>query len=115
MPVADIPRLLEPPRQSFFLFGPRGTGKSRWLGKRFASGAVEVDFVLRQGKRLMAIEAKARRRFKPDMLKGLRAIAGLDGIKRRLLIYGGQDSWRTDDRIEVMSADAFIAELARGF
>ncbi|MCK6553777.1 DUF4143 domain-containing protein [Candidatus Binatia bacterium] len=80
-----------------------------------SGGAVEVDFVLRQGKRLVAIEAKAGRRFKPDMLKGLRAIAGLDGIKRRLLIYGGQDSWRTDDRIEVMSADAFIAELARGF
>jgi predicted AAA+ superfamily ATPase len=24
-------RFFEPPRQSFFLFGPRGTGKSTWL------------------------------------------------------------------------------------
>jgi predicted AAA+ superfamily ATPase len=26
-----IPRLLNPPERSFFLFGPRGTGKSTWL------------------------------------------------------------------------------------
>ncbi|MFA4888221.1 MAG: AAA family ATPase [Candidatus Omnitrophota bacterium] len=26
-----IPRLFTPPKQSFFLFGPRGTGKSTWL------------------------------------------------------------------------------------
>ncbi len=26
-----IPRFFEPPEQSFFLFGPRGTGKSTWL------------------------------------------------------------------------------------
>lgn len=29
------PRLLEPPRESFFLFGPRGTGKSTWIRERF--------------------------------------------------------------------------------
>ena len=29
-------RLLEPPtRQSFFLFGPRGVGKTAWLRERF--------------------------------------------------------------------------------
>jgi predicted AAA+ superfamily ATPase len=27
-----IPRLLRPPAQSFFLFGPRGAGKSTWVG-----------------------------------------------------------------------------------
>ncbi|MBF8263636.1 MAG: putative ATPase [Parachlamydiales bacterium] len=26
-----IPRFLKPPKESFFLFGPRGTGKSTWL------------------------------------------------------------------------------------
>ena len=26
-----IPRLLSCPERSFFLFGPRGTGKSAWL------------------------------------------------------------------------------------
>ncbi|MDH3404642.1 MAG: DUF4143 domain-containing protein [Acidobacteriota bacterium] len=29
------PRLLETPRQSIFLFGPRGTGKSTWIRERF--------------------------------------------------------------------------------
>lgn len=28
-------RLLEPPHQSFFLFGPRGTGKSTWTQQKF--------------------------------------------------------------------------------
>ena len=115
-----IRRLLEPPRTSFFLFGPRGTGKSHWLGERFAGahgsgGGVEVDFVLRQGKRLVAIEAKAGRRFKPAMVKGLKAIADLPGVKRRVLVYGGADSWTTDDGIEVLAADRFAAQVAQGF
>jgi predicted AAA+ superfamily ATPase len=80
-----------------------------------SGGAVEVDFLLRQGKRLVAVEAKAGRRFKSEMLKGLQAAAELPGVKRRILVYGGNDSWRTDDRIEVMSAAAFAAEAVRGF
>nr|MBC8456804.1 AAA family ATPase [Deltaproteobacteria bacterium] len=31
MSTATIPRLLKAPNRSFFLFGPRGTGKSTWL------------------------------------------------------------------------------------
>ena len=30
-----IPRLIRPPKQSFFLFGPRGTGKTTWLKAQF--------------------------------------------------------------------------------
>jgi Mg-chelatase subunit ChlI len=30
-----FPRILTPPRGSFFLFGPRGTGKSTWLRSVF--------------------------------------------------------------------------------
>lgn len=77
-------------------------------------GTVEVDFLLRQGKRFVAIEAKAARRFKPEMLKGLQAINELPGVARRLLVHGGADSWRTDDRIEVMSAGRFTSEIERG-
>jgi predicted AAA+ superfamily ATPase len=73
-----------------------------------SAGTVEVDFVLRQGKRLVAIEAKAGERFKPEMLKGLRAIGDLAGIRRRMLVYGGQDTFTTDEGIEVLSPDAFI-------
>jgi len=31
------PRVLAPPRGSFFLFGPRGTGKSTWIRETFLS------------------------------------------------------------------------------
>lgn len=79
-----------------------------------SGGTVEVDFLLRQGRRLVAVEAKAGRRFKPEMLKGLQAIGNLAGLRRRLLVYGGDDSWRTDDRIDVMSVARFAAELSRG-
>lgn len=79
-----------------------------------SGGSVEVDFVLRQGKRLIAMEAKAGRRFRLDMLKGLKAVAGLPGVKRRILVYGGKDSWQTEDRIEVMSAVRFAEVVGRG-
>lgn len=78
------------------------------------SSEVEVDFLLRREKRLIAIEAKAGRRFRPEMLKGLTAIAALAGIDRRILVYGGKDSWTTDDSVEVMSPTRFVAELAQG-
>jgi predicted AAA+ superfamily ATPase len=79
-----------------------------------SSGVVEVDFLLRQGKHLVALEAKAGRRFKAEMLKGLQAIAGLPNVKRRILVYGGTDSWTTADRIEVKSPTAFAALLDEG-
>lgn len=79
-----------------------------------SAGTVEADFLLRRGKRLTAVEAKGGRRYKPEMIKGLQAIAALPGVERRILVYGGGDSWRTDDRIEVMSVARFISEIARG-
>ncbi len=39
-----IPRLLNAPEKSFFLFGPRGTGKSTWVRKTFP-GAVRLDLL----------------------------------------------------------------------
>ena len=40
----EIRRLLQPPRGSFFVFGPRGSGKSTWLRRHFAS-ATYVDLL----------------------------------------------------------------------
>jgi uncharacterized protein len=42
--IETSPRLLEPPRRSFFLFGPRGTGKSFWLRERLR-GACFFDLL----------------------------------------------------------------------
>lgn len=33
--MANVGRFFQQPEDSFFLFGPRGTGKSTWLGQRF--------------------------------------------------------------------------------
>lgn len=46
-----IPRFFKPPKQSYFLFGPRGTGKSTWLKAQYPN-ALWIDLlnldVLRQ-------------------------------------------------------------------
>ncbi len=39
-----IPRFLKPPAASFFLFGPRGTGKSTWIRRMFPA-AVYLDLL----------------------------------------------------------------------
>lgn len=43
-PLLEWKRLLAPPERSFFLFGPRGVGKSTWLRKHFGS-AVTLDLL----------------------------------------------------------------------
>ncbi len=46
-----IPRLIIPPKkESFFLFGPRGTGKSTWLAKSFPK-ALRIDLLDRETER----------------------------------------------------------------
>ena len=46
------------------------------------------------------------------MLPGLRAIAELPGIARRVLVYGGKRSFRTGDGIDVWSIDRLQQALA---
>jgi len=40
-----FPRLLTPPNKTFFLFGPRGTGKSTWLAEQFGKAALSLDLL----------------------------------------------------------------------
>ncbi len=42
--VKIIPRFFNPSKESFFLFGPRGTGKSTWLKKYYAN-ALWIDML----------------------------------------------------------------------
>jgi len=44
MPADTIPRLLNVPNRSFFLFGPRGTGKSTWL-QQVLPDALRLDLL----------------------------------------------------------------------
>ena len=63
----------------------------------------EVDFLLRRGDELVAIEVKSQPRYHTGMLPGLRAVAESPGVVRRVLVYGGRRSFRTQDGIEVWS------------
>ncbi len=41
----NIPRLFSPPKGSYFLFGPRGTGKSTWIKKNYPD-CLYIDLLL---------------------------------------------------------------------
>jgi predicted AAA+ superfamily ATPase len=58
--MAVVKRFLQAPAQSFFLFGPRGTGKSTWLGQVFPD-ALRID--------LLAPEALRAYQARPERLR----------------------------------------------
>jgi predicted AAA+ superfamily ATPase len=47
-----IPRKIKAPKESFFLFGPRGTGKSTWLKWAYPD-ALRVDLLNREIERIL--------------------------------------------------------------
>ena len=76
-----------------------------------AESRTEVDFILARDGEHLAVEVKAARRYNTNMLKGLRGSADLPGLTRRILVYSGTRSFRTDDGIEVWTLDAFHQAL----
>ena len=72
----------------------------------------EVDFLLRRGREFLALEVKAQRRFSRALLSGLRAIADLPRVARRVLVYLGDQRLRTEDGIEVWPLAALLDSLA---
>jgi predicted AAA+ superfamily ATPase len=78
------------------------------------AGQTEVDFLLRRGSEYVALEVKARPRFAADQLSGLRAIGDLPKVVRRVLVYLGERSLRTDDGIDVWPLRAFLHALEAG-
>jgi len=76
--------------------------------------SVEVDFVLRQSGDLVAVEVRAGQKVFEADLRGLRAMAELPGVRRRLVVCRGERRQKTADGIEILPAAAFHAELALG-
>ncbi len=74
----------------------------------------EVDFLLRHGKDHLALEVKAGPRFSTPQLAGLRAIADLPRLRRRVLVNLGDRSLKTSDGIEVWPLGRFLAAVADG-
>lgn len=72
----------------------------------------EVDFLLTRDNEHLALEVKAASRYNTTMLKGLRAIEGLPGLTRRILIYTGTHHFQTEDGIHVWPLGYFHEALA---
>ena len=77
-----------------------------------ASKGLEVDFLLRRGDELCAVEVKAARRVHPGDMAGLRAIADLPGLRRRILVHRGDRPTKTEDGIDAWPVGTFLGALA---
>jgi predicted AAA+ superfamily ATPase len=75
--------------------------------------SVEVDFVLRRAGELVAIEARSGSKIFDADLRGLRAIADLPRVRRRLLVFRGERRQKTSDGIELLPVPAFLEQLER--
>ena len=75
---------------------------------------IEVDFVLRREHQYTAVEVKSAERYNTSFVRGLRAIADLPGLVRRIVVYRGRRAFRTEDDIEVWPIDVFHRALADG-
>jgi len=78
-----------------------------------AEGGTEVDFVVRRGKEVVAIEVKAKRQLASRDFQGLRAIADLGGLKRRVMVFLGDRPFVTNEGIEALPVAEFVQELER--
>lgn len=72
----------------------------------------EVDFLLVQGGKFVAVEAKSGNTFTEGWCKGLRAVAPLDGLRRRIIVYPRGPVLETKDGIEVFPFQHFADQLA---
>jgi len=72
----------------------------------------EVDFLLVHGSELVAIEVKPGKNFAEAWCKGLRAVAQLKGLRRRIIVYPRGPVLRTKDDIEVLPFQQFADRLS---
>ncbi|MGE5336058.1 MAG: ATP-binding protein [Nitrososphaerota archaeon] len=80
----------------------------------WASGGskrLEVDFLLRRGEQLCALEVKAAGRVHSGDFAGLRAIGELPGLRRRVLIHRGERPTRSEDGIDAWPVESFLEAL----
>ncbi len=77
-------------------------------------GGTEVDFLVRRGKSFVAVEVKTTANPAPPHLAGLRAIADLAGIKRRLLVHMGERAFNTPEGIAALPVMQFAQEVLSG-
>lgn len=79
-----------------------------------AQGGTEVDFLMRRGQSFVAIEVKTTSNPDARHVAGLRAIAELRGVKRRILVHMGERPFNTADGIEAMPVMHFAEQVTTG-
>ena len=67
----------------------------------------EVDFLLKRDRDFVAIDVKSVRMFTETWCKGLRALTGLEGLRRRMVVYPDGPELRTADNIEILPFSRF--------
>ena len=75
----------------------------------------EVDFLLKRGKELIAIEVKAKVQVSSQDYRGLKAISQLPAVKRRIVVYLGKAIRKTEEGIEIWPFDFFCKNLKEDF
>ncbi|MBN1557409.1 MAG: DUF4143 domain-containing protein [Lentisphaerae bacterium] len=76
------------------------------------SATTEVDFLLARAGAFVAVEVKSGRQFDQGWCRGLRAVAPLKGLCRRLIVCPAGPALRTEDGIEVVAFADFASMLA---
>jgi predicted AAA+ superfamily ATPase len=88
--------------------GLRHDGLFHWAP---TEGKTEVDFLIQRGRAFTAIEVKAKEKLSSRDLIGLKAIAELKGIRRRVVVFMGDRPFQTEDGIEALPVHDFLQEL----
>lgn len=79
-----------------------------------SQGSLEVDFLIKRGADLVAIEVKSTTRPRDSDFAGLRAIADLPQVKRRILLHTGPRAYDTADGVEALPVLHFAELIAQG-
>jgi hypothetical protein len=84
---------------------------ARARGSPAGSRQTEVDFLLSRNTEHCALEIKAATRVQSQHLAGLRAIADLPRLRRRVLVHQGERPGRTEDGIELWPIATLLEAL----
>ena len=75
----------------------------------------EVDFILKRGDELIAIEVKAKEQISAKDYKSLKAIKSLPAVQKRILVYMGNMIRKTEEGIEIWPFNFFCKNLKEDF
>jgi predicted AAA+ superfamily ATPase len=90
-------------------------GEALYYWAPSSKAETEVDFLLVKEEKIIAVEAKSGKSFSENWCKGLRAVAPLKGLQRRIVVYPSGPSLKTEDGIEVLPFNRFAEQLTQNF